>query len=198
MKDSPHPSSECPSCGRFVGPNERCPYCGADVGQRLAIRAFRYGSLVLAVLGLAVLLFAATRSQVPTVGIGSLAGTMNWAYVRIEGLVVRQPTYDPEAQSLRFYVWDGTGEIMVSAYRAEAEALLAEGRAPSLGDSVTVEGTLRIREDFQYLVLNVPEHTEVRPAEPVAMTVAEAHNKPLYQAVTVRGVVRDDRVPYQP
>lgn len=77
MQDDPHPSAECPSCGRFVGPNERCPYCGADVGQRLAISAFRYGSLVLAVLGLAVLLFAATRSQVPTVEVGSLERTMN-------------------------------------------------------------------------------------------------------------------------
>ena len=50
-------AAECPSCGRFVGPYERCPYCGADVGQRMAVRVFKYGSLVLAVVGVVSLMF---------------------------------------------------------------------------------------------------------------------------------------------
>jgi DNA/RNA endonuclease YhcR with UshA esterase domain len=197
MTDAHRPSSQCPSCGRFVGPNERCPYCGADVGQRMAVRAFRYGSLVLAILGLAVLIFVARRSQVPTVQVGNLAGTMNWAYARIEGRVTRQPAYDTQAQSLTFWVSDGSGEIMVSAYRAEAEALIAANRVPVMGDDVAVEGTLRIREDFQYLVLNVPEHTEIWPQEPLSMAIAEVSSAPLYQKVRVKGVVRADRTPYE-
>ncbi len=196
MTEAMHPSGECPSCGRFVGPYEKCPYCGAVVGQRMAVRVFRYGSLALAIVGLAVLLLVATRSRVPTVEIGSLAGTMNWAYVRVEGTVVRQPVYDPEARSLKFWVWDGTGEIMVTAYRSEAEWLQAHDLVPVMGDSVAVEGTLRVKEEFQYLILNVPQHIEVRPAAPLALTIAEVNEGLLYQQVTVRGVVRDDRTPY--
>jgi DNA/RNA endonuclease YhcR with UshA esterase domain len=197
MKGKDRLSSECPSCGRFIGPSERCPYCGADVGQRIAVRAFKYGSLVLAILGLAVLLFVARRSQAPTVEIGSLAGTMNWAYVRIEGVTSRQPAYDPEAQSLEFWVWDGTGEILVAAYRSETEALLAGNRVPQMGDDVAVEGTLRIKEDFQYLVLNVPEHTEIRPGEAVEIPIAEVSGAARYQKVRVKGMVRADRTPYE-
>lgn len=191
-----HPSGECPSCGRFVGPYEKCPYCGAVVGQRMAVRVFRYGSLVLAIVGLAVLLLVAARSRVPTVEIGSLAGTMNWAYVRVEGVVVRQPAYDLEARSLKFWLWDGTGEIMVTAYRSEAEWLQAHGLVPVMGDRVAVEGTLRVKEDFQYLILNVPQHVEVRSAEPLTLAIADVNEGLLYQKVTVRGVVRDDRTPY--
>ena len=196
MSERQNRSGECPSCGRFVGPYERCPYCGAVVGRRMAVRLFRYGSLALALVGLAVLLLVARHSRVPTVEIGHLSGTMNWAYVRVEGTVTRQPAYDPEAGSLKFWVWDGTGEIMVTAYRAEVEKLLAEGRVPVMGDRVSVEGTLRVREDFQYLVLNVPQHTQVQPAEPLTLTIAEVNEGLLYRQVTVRGVVRDDRTPY--
>ncbi len=191
------PASECPSCGRFIGPYGKCPYCGADVGQRMVVRAFKVGSLLLAIGGIAVLLFAASRTQVPPVEIRSLVGTMNWAYVRLEGVVTRQPTHDQAAGTLRFWLWDGTGEILVIAYRSEAEKLLAEGLVPVMGDDVALEGTLRIKDDFQYLVLDVPQNTEVRPAEPLQLPIAGVDSGLLHQTVTVRGVVRDDRVPYQ-
>ena len=197
MTESRRPSGECPSCRRFVGPYARCPYCGADVGQRMGVRVFKVGSLVLAVLGVAVLLFAATRSEPPTVALGALQGTMNWAYVRAEGVVARQPTYDPETRSLTLWLGDGTGEIMVLAYRSEADALLAKDLVPVMGDRVALEGTLRIREDFQYLVLNVPDNMEIRPVEPAEMTIAAVKTRPLYEKVNVRGVVRDDRTPYE-
>jgi DNA/RNA endonuclease YhcR with UshA esterase domain len=195
--DEHYPSHQCPSCGQFVGPYDRCPYCGADAGRRMAVRILKYGSLLLALLGLAVLLLVARHSQVPAVDIGSLAGTMNWAYIRIAGQVSRQPAYDPQARNLQFWVWDGTGEIMVSAYRSEAETLLAENRVPVMGDAVAVEGTLRVREDFQYLVLNVPDRVEIRPVVPVEMAIAQVNGAPLYQKVTVTGVVRADRTPYE-
>jgi DNA/RNA endonuclease YhcR with UshA esterase domain len=192
----PGSSSECPSCGRFVGSHEKCPYCGTDVGQRIAVRVFKYGSLVVAILGLAVLLFAASRNQVPRVEIGDLAGTMNWAYVHVEGLVSRQPLYDPVAKTLKFWVWDETGEIMISAYRSEAEWMLAEGAVPVMGDYVALEGTLRVKEDFQYLVLNVPQSTNIWPPEPLEMNVSGVEIGLLYKRVTVRGIIRQDRTPY--
>jgi DNA/RNA endonuclease YhcR with UshA esterase domain len=163
----------------------------------MAVRVFKYGSLVLAVVGVALLLLVARRITVPVVEIGSLSGTMNWAYVRVEGIVTRQPAYDAEAGTLRLWVGDGSDEIMVTAYRPEAELLMAEGLVPRMGDGVALEGTLRIKEEFQYLVLNVPQHTEVRPSEAVAVSIDELEGSPLYQRVTVRGVIRDERTPYE-
>jgi DNA/RNA endonuclease YhcR with UshA esterase domain len=163
----------------------------------MAVRVFKYGSLVLAVVGVALLLLVARRITVPVVEIGSLSGTMNWAYVRVEGIVTRQPAYDAEAGTLRLWVGDGSDEIMVTAYRPEAELLMAEGLVPRMGDGVALEGTLRIKEEFQYLVLNVPQHTEVRPSEAVAVSIDELEGSPLYQRVTVQGVIRDDRTPYE-
>ncbi len=194
---------KCPSCGRFAGPYVRCPYCGADIGQRLAVRTLKYGGLLLATAGLAVLLLIAARIEVPAVQVGNLAATMNWAYVRVEGLISRQPAYDlaaanePAVASLTFWVWDGTGEIMVAAYRAEAEELLARDPLPVMGDGVSLAGTLYIKEDFAYLVLNDPEQMEVRPAEPLAKRAAELHAGLRYQTVRLRGVIRQERVPYE-
>ncbi len=196
------PPGRCPSCGRFAGPYVRCPYCGADVGQRMAVRALKYGSLLLATAGLAVLLLIAARSEVPAAQVGNLAATMNWAYVRVEGLVSRQPAYDPaaagaSAAGFTFWVWDGTGEIMVVAYDAEAEELLARDPLPVMGDGVSVAGTLRIKEDFAYLVLNDPEQMAVRPAEPLTKRAAELHAGLRYQTVRLRGVIREERMPYE-
>lgn len=193
----------CPSCGRFVGPYARCPHCGADIGQRLAVRTLKYGSLLLAVAGLAVLVFVAGRSEVPVIRIGDLAATMNWAYVRIEGVVSRQPVYDPAAvdeaaaSGLTLWVWDGTGEIMVKAYRTEAEELSAGDLLPVMGDGVSLAGTLRLKEDFGYLVLNETEKMEVRPGEPVTMPAAEIHPGLRYQKIRLRGVIRELRTPYE-
>ena len=196
MPQDQRSSSTCPSCGRFVGPYGTCPYCGANIGQRLPVRVLKYGSLALAIAGLAVLLLIAPRSRVPAVKIGDLAGTMNWAYVRVGGVVTRQPVYDPEAGNLKLWLGDGTGELMVMAYRSEAEAMLTQGLVPVMGDEVVLEGTLRIQEDFSYLVLNLPEQVEVQSPEPVQVTI-EGIGEALYQKVTVRGVIRDDRTPYE-
>jgi DNA/RNA endonuclease YhcR with UshA esterase domain len=163
----------------------------------MAVRVFKVGSLVLAVAGLAVLLLIARQSQAPLVQIGNLGGTMNWAYVRVEGMLTRQAAYDADAGTLRLWVGDGSGELMVTAYKTEAEWLMTRGLVPVMGDGVALEGTLRIKEDFQYLVLDVPQHTQIRPAEAVELTIGEVATVGTHQKVTVRGVVRDDRTPYE-
>jgi DNA/RNA endonuclease YhcR with UshA esterase domain len=187
---------QCPACQRFVGPLGRCPYCGADVGQRMAVRAFKVASLLLAGVGLAILLFVAGRSGPPAFQIGALTGTMNWAYIRLEGVVSTQPAYDPAAESLRFWLWDGSGEIMVTAYGPQAQALLAAGPLPVMGDRVALEGTLRVREDFRYLVVDVAEAVEVQPSMPTELPIGDVHTGLRYQQVRLRGVIRDDRTPY--
>ncbi len=190
-------SAECPSCGRFVGPYATCPYCGADVGQRMALRAFKIGSLVLAIAGVAVLLLVASRIQPPAVQAGSLGGTMNWAYVRLGGVVSSQPTLDGETGALRFWLEDGTGEIMVMAYRPEAEALLAAGQLPVMGDPVSLDGTLHVKDDFRYLVINVPQQVQIQAAEPLKVSIAAVDGDRQYERVIVEGVIRDERAPYE-
>src|SRR5512137_790721 len=73
------PMSTCPSCGRDAGANEICPHCGADLKRRLKIRTFGILAIVVAVAGVALLLFFATRLPVPTVKIGDITSTSNYA-----------------------------------------------------------------------------------------------------------------------
>jgi DNA/RNA endonuclease YhcR with UshA esterase domain len=74
--------------------------------------------------------------------------------------------------------------------------LVNERLVPVVGDRVALEGTLRVRDEFPYLLLNDPQGIQVRPSPPLAVSVAGAAAQPLYQKVAVRGVVRDVRVPY--
>ncbi len=138
----------CPSCGRFVGPREACPYCGAAVSKRLPLSYLRLGSILLSILGVAALVYAASGAPIPRVDIAAVQATMNYAYVRLAGRVTRVPSYDPETQKLSFYIADSTGEIQVSSFRVTTRPLLEQQKLPAPGDEVEVEGTLRIRDEF--------------------------------------------------
>lgn len=165
----------------------------------MALRSLRWAGLALAAAGVAVLLFLAGSSRVPAVRIGDLEPAMNWAYVRVEGTVSRQPAIDPESGALKLWLRDETGEILAMAYRAEAEALGAAGRLPVMGDGLALEGTLRVREEFFTLTINLPDAVEVRPAEPVSATIDEVHAGLAAlagQKVRLRGAVRGLRSPY--
>jgi len=189
--------SHCHSCGRFIGPYEACPYCGARLAERIPIRAVKIAAILVATVGLAVLWFAAARAEVPLVQIGQAGSMMNMAYVRVQGRCTRTPTYDPQGEYLSFWVDDETGEMLVSAYRAETRALIAQGRVPALGDEVEVAGTLRVREDFLALTLNVPDHLHITRAEPVERAIGEITPGDLYLRVRVRGKVRAVYSPYE-
>jgi len=191
------PGAHCPSCGRFVGAREVCPYCGASVPRRMSLRLFKYGAIALALVGLLVLWIAATWSQVPTVHVEDVVGTMNWAYVRMEGVVTRLPSYDEETGYLSFWLNDDTGDIMVSAYRSEARALVEAGKVPMLGDKVSVEGTLKVKEDFAYLTVGVPDKVQITRPEPADMRLGDITYEHEWQPVRVRAVVRQVREPYE-
>ncbi|HEY72261.1 MAG: hypothetical protein B6I35_08715 [Anaerolineaceae bacterium 4572_32.2] len=188
--------SQCPSCGRYTGPHEACPYCGARLTRRASIRAVKIVAVILATVGLAALWFAATRVEVPLVQIGQASATMNMAYVRIEGRCTRAPSYDPEGEYLSFSIEDETGEIRVSAYRAETQQIVEEGRVPAPGDWVEVAGTLRIREDFLSLTINVPEQLTITRAEPVERAIGSITLTDQYLRVRVRGEVESSYEPY--
>ncbi len=189
-------TSACPSCGRHTGPYEACPYCGARLAPRLSLRVFRYGSLAVALAGLAMLWFFSHRSAVPTVKIGQAQATMNFAYVRIVGRVVRSPSYDPTSDYLSFWIEDDSGQMLVSSYRSTTQDLVQAGRVPDVGDEVTLEGTLRIRDESPSLTLASAETLRALHPQPVAREIGAITTADALAAVTVRGQVRRIETPY--
>lgn len=190
------PGVQCAGCGRFVGAEERCPYCGTRAHKRLSVRVVRYGAIVLAVAGLFAVWMVARSSNVPVVRVSDVGGTMNWAFVQVGGVVTRYPTYQ-ESGALQFWIDDGTGEIMVLADRAESTALASAGKVPALGDRVTAVGTLRVKDDFQYLVVELAEKMSVERIEPAQLAVGEITAGQVQQKVLVQGQVREVRAPYE-
>jgi DNA/RNA endonuclease YhcR with UshA esterase domain len=188
--------SQCPSCNRYAGPYEACPYCGARLAGRMPVRAVKIAAVLLSTIGLIALWLAATRAEVPRIQIGQAGATMNMAYVRLEGRCTREPSYDPESDYLSFWLADDTGEIRVSAYRAETRQLIEQGLVPALGDAVEVAGTLRVREDFLALTVNVPDQLRITRADPVDLGIGAIKPADLYRRVRVRGEVRSVYEPY--
>jgi DNA/RNA endonuclease YhcR with UshA esterase domain len=163
----------------------------------LDIRAIKIAAVSATTVGLLFLWFLASRTQVPTVSIGQVGATMNLAYVRLEGRVIRGPTYVPDPLSLAFWLADDTGQIYVAAYRHEAEELVAAGRIPTLGDGVSLTGTLRVEQDFTSLTISAADQVIVTRAKPSDRSVAEIDPHSELERVRLRGQVRDIRVPYQ-
>ncbi len=188
----------CPSCGRDAGANAICPHCGADLQRRLKIRTFGILAIVVAVAGVALLLFFATRMPVPTVKIGDITSTSNYAYVQINGVVSRGPNYNPAAQSITFWVRDDSGEIMVSAFRDQTQGLITADRVPAPGDAIALQGTLRVRDDTPSLTIDVADSVKLTRA------TAQAAERPIgsitpaddLQGVLVNGMIRKIKEPY--
>ncbi|HEY4722216.1 MAG TPA: OB-fold nucleic acid binding domain-containing protein, partial [Anaerolineae bacterium] len=165
----------------------------------MRIRTFGLASIVVALAGLAVLWFFATRAPIAHLKIGDVQSTSNYAYAQISGTVTRGPNYNAASQSLTFWVRDETGEIMVAAFRSPVQELIAANKIPVPGDNVSVQGTLRVREAVPSLSLDSASAiTLVRATDQAArrdlasITAADA-----LHGVTVRGVVRAIRTPYE-
>ena len=190
--------SSCPSCGRDPGASDLCPHCGADLKRRLKIRTFGIVALVIAVLGLIGLGVFATRQPIPAVKIAEVQSTYNFAYVQINGVVSRVPSYNAASQTLTFWVRDETGELMVSAFRATTQGLITADRVPAPGDTVAVQGTLRVRETTPSLTLDAPEALTLTraTAETALRDIGSLTVDDALHAVTVRGVVRSIRAPF--
>ena len=189
----------CPSCGRDTGSNDLCPHCGADLKRRMRIRTFGLTSIVVALAGLAVLWFFATRAPIAQLKIGDVQSTSNYAYAQISGTVTRGPNYNAASQSLTFWVRDETGEIMVAAFRSPVQELIAADKIPAPGDTISVQGTLRVREAVPSLSLDsAGAITLVRATEQAARRdLASITEADALHGVTVRGVVRAIKTPYE-
>jgi DNA/RNA endonuclease YhcR with UshA esterase domain len=190
--------STCPSCGRDAGTNEICPHCGADLKRRVKIRTFGIIAVVVAVAGVAILLFFASRAPVPAVKVSDITSTSNYAYVQLNGVVSRGPNYNPDSQSITFWVRDDTGEIMVSAFRDQTQGLITTDRVPAPGDTITLQGTLRVREGSPSLTIDSADAVQLTRA------TASAADRPIgsitldddLKGVRIVGMVRKINEPY--
>ncbi len=151
---------------------------------------------MLALGGIGILLFAVSGAATPTLSIGNITPTMNFAYVKIVGKVTRGPIYDAEQESLRFYVADDTGELQVGSFREVTQQLVSEGRVPTVGDAVEVEGTLRVRDDFTTLNLSSADKVDVIAPELTTRTWQEITRADELTLMELQGDVREIRQPY--
>jgi len=190
--------STCPSCGRDAGTNEICPHCGADLKRRLRVRTFGILSIVVAVVGVAILLFFAVRAPVPTVRVSDIQSTSNYAYVQLNGVVSRGPNYNPDSQSITFWLRDDTGEIMVSAFRDQTQELIAADRVPAPGDTIALQGTLRVRDGSPSLTIDSADSMKLTRATAAAADrpIGSITSDDNLQGVRVVGEVRQINAPF--
>jgi DNA/RNA endonuclease YhcR with UshA esterase domain len=139
----------------------------------------------------------ARSAKVATIRVADIRSNMDWAYVRVLGVVTRHPSHEPSSGQLAFWLDDGTGEIRVTAYRPVSDRLLEAPQLPAMGDLVRVEGTLRLREDFRQLVVSLPSALDIERPTPVVSSIAGLTEEHVFRKVCLRGQVRDVRIPYE-
>ena len=140
----------CPGCERFVGAEGVCRYCGEETMRLPLWRRLRVAALLLAVVGLGLLYVVARHKPIPTVRIGDITPTMNFAYVCVAGTVESRPYVSKGGTRVdyaAFTIDDGSGTIRVAAYGRVAQQLAALERLPAKGDSVSVSGSLGVPAD---------------------------------------------------
>ncbi len=157
----------------------------------------KLAAVILALVGLVGLYVYARQVPIPALSIRDAQGTLNMAYVRLQGRITGAITYDPTSQYLAFWLEDDTGMARVSCYRDVTQALLSAGLIPAVGDQVSVAGTLRVREDSVALTVNVPEHLELNRPDPVRVPVNQLTILDEGLRVQVSGVVADLFTPYE-
>lgn len=118
----------------------------------------------------AALVFAARVQPRGLTDIDLIHPEMNYAYVRVAGAVVGHPVRTDD--SLSFVVADASGRIRVSAYRRTVEDLQRWDGVPVAGDHVTIEGTLRIREEDASVLLGAASALRRERPEPLAVDLA--------------------------
>ncbi len=129
--------TQCPHCGRFVGPAARCAHCGMRVEKRMGLKVLRLSAVVVAVAGLLLLHSYARSRALPVVRIGDISPAMNFARVRIEG-VLESDARRLRSGSVLYVVDDGTGTLAVFSNDAP------DGRLPLAGSPVAVSGNLSV------------------------------------------------------
>jgi len=178
------------------GRRKACPHCGAIPSPRLSLGWLKYAAVVLGAVGLLTVFLLAGQTPAPLVSIGDLSPTMDSTDVRVEGTVSRQPDYDFYTGLLSFSVDDGTGELRIVVPGEEADVLRAwQDRVPRLGDRITLNGTVLVREGSLSLTVRVPGSVSVTRPEPTLVEIGALTPEWDDRPVEVMGVVRQVRRP---
>jgi DNA/RNA endonuclease YhcR with UshA esterase domain len=128
---------QCPHCGHFTGPSSRCAHCGLRLEKRMGLKLLRTVAVVVAIGGLFLLQLYAQNREIPLVSIHQISPVMNFATVRVEGLL------ESDARNLRsgsqlYVIDDGTGTLAVFAN----EPVI--GKLPRAGSRIAVTGNLNV------------------------------------------------------
>ena len=181
----------CPKCGRFVGAVTKCPYCGSKVEKRMSLVAIRWAAVLLATVGLFLLFLMAKHREIPLVKLGEVKPTMNFAQIRVEGVV------DSDARTFRtgggmgFNFSDGTGTIMVFISQKQAQEMAEKNLVPKAGDQVNFAGGLNIADDKSSMRLLSVEEFHLTRAPAAAVRLADITTAMKGTSVTVAGKVLD-------
>jgi DNA/RNA endonuclease YhcR with UshA esterase domain len=136
-------------------------YHGLKEQKKLDVSRLKYFSILLSVIGVAVLLVAAQGAQAPLMHVSEVTGNymMNYAVVRLSGTVASVPYVSTTGGkiTLTFAINDGTGQIDVRVYSPVADRMIERGVIPFPGDNVTAEVQLRVRETYTYAMLQYLE-----------------------------------------
>jgi len=205
MQPSREEEIHCPSCRRYVSTLERCPYCGARVPKRTVFRLLKWGGLALAVCGVLAIyadatMFKAVIKDPPPITLAEIKPTMNFAVVKVEGLVTGVFYSDP-TRTLIITLSQGEQSISVLAFRGEAERLIETRNIPAVGDNYSAIGQLRVRPDSRMMILQVAGGLRFldRP-EAENMSISEVRRNVdnlLYRRVRVEGrYIKLPRFPY--
>ncbi|WP_054839547.1 hypothetical protein [Thermococcus sp. JCM 11816] len=133
-------------------------YHGLKEQKKIDVSKLKYLSLLLSVIGVAVLLVAAQSAQAPPLmKVSDVTGNymMNYAVVRLSGTISSVPYVSESGGklSLTFTIDDGTGQMDVRVYSPLADEMVEKGVIPFPGDNVTAEVQLRVRETYTYAIL---------------------------------------------
>lgn len=153
-----------------------------------AVRSLKLLTIALVVAGTLAFVFASRATARPLTAIAAVQPSMNYAYVRIEGVVPAFPSLQDDYLSFR--VLDAGGDLRVSAYRSVVQQLVAQNRVPKPGDRVTVEGTLRIRDDEPSLILNTVDGLTISTPDAPAIKLRALNAMTIGERATVTGQVR--------
>ncbi len=183
----------CPSCGRYVGAYTTCPYCGAHIEERVSTKFLKIFALTFSILGVMILWWAAGHRMVPQIQAAEIDNRTNFAYAQMKGVVTRTPSYDEKNKSLSFPLDDGTGSVWVKAYGAQAEEIHNSGKIPKPGDTVSVEGTVRLKGDYTYITINLPEKLKIIPPKPIELDISEITDSLCNSVVKTAGIINSVR-----
>ncbi len=161
----------------------------------ISMRSLKALIVLLAIGSVIALYFATQGVRAPLVRISAIRPEMNFARVRVEGVVTNYASVAPQDGYLSFVLNEAATNqsIRVQAYRAVLPSLLSAGNVPVPGDRVSAEGTLRIRDDEPSLTINDASALEIARAEPRAIALNDIGDVPILTRISTQAQVRKIR-----